>query len=127
MPDDRLGAFSLPTVLVICVLMALILFSAITFADLDRQSYALYHRQKQQILDHIEIKRKAGFLTKERIAARPIGGFGMNQHHNLFGSAESTSQLNAELADMKVKNTVLGQDSKNVKVQPAEAGNIHLA
>ena len=51
MPDDRLGAFSLPTVLVICVLMALILFSAITFADLDRQSYALYHRQKQQILD----------------------------------------------------------------------------
>ena len=51
LPGDRLDGFSLPTVLVICVLMALILLSALAFASLDRQNYAVYHRQKQWILD----------------------------------------------------------------------------
>ncbi len=48
---DSLMGFSLPTVLVISVLMALILLSALTFVNLDRINYALYHRQKQWTLD----------------------------------------------------------------------------
>ncbi len=46
-----LRGFSLPTVLVISVLMALLILLAFSLVDLDRQYYASYHRKKQSVLN----------------------------------------------------------------------------
>lgn len=46
-----LRGFSLPTVLVISVLMALLILFAFSLVDLDRLYYANYHKRKQSVLD----------------------------------------------------------------------------
>lgn len=46
-----LRGFSLPTVLVISVLMALLIMFAFSLVDLDRLYYANYHKRKQSVLD----------------------------------------------------------------------------
>lgn len=45
-----LRGFSLPTVLVISVLMALLIMFAFSLVDLDRLYYANYHKGKQSVL-----------------------------------------------------------------------------
>lgn len=49
--SKRLQGFSLPTVLVIAVLMALLVLFALSLVDLDRRDYDRYHVRKQHVLD----------------------------------------------------------------------------
>ena len=78
----RVDAFSLPTVMVVSVIMALTLLAALAFVDLDRQNYALYHRQKQWMLD---VQSAA---AKYRIDSTLVSP-GDSLDVNMFGRSES--------------------------------------
>lgn len=48
---DKINGYALPTVLVVSVLISLIILLSMSLVSMDRQYYALFHRQKQRIMD----------------------------------------------------------------------------
>lgn len=54
----RIKAFSLPTVMVVSVLISLLVLFAMSLANLENQAYHVYHARKQNILDlHSAVER----------------------------------------------------------------------